>query len=80
MQITLDVSEKVAARAEADGVSVEAFVKKVAERAADPEITWDPIGPGPYSPEEAVRNIRELSKNLTLGGGITWKELIHGCD
>ncbi len=82
MQITVDISERVAAKAEADGVSVEAFVKTVAERAAEaePEVTWVRMEPGPYTPQEAVRNIRELSKGLTLGGDITLKELIHGDD
>jgi hypothetical protein len=66
MQITVDISEKVAARAQADGVSVETFVKTVAEQAAEPEgrVTWDRMSPGPYTPQEAGRNIRELSKGL----------------
>jgi hypothetical protein len=79
MQITVDVSEKVAAKAEADGVSVETFVKTVAEKAAEPEqrVTWVRIPPGPYTHEEAGRNIRELSKGLTLGEGLTIKDLIN---
>jgi len=79
MQITIDVSEKVAAQAEANGLSVEKFAEQVVENAAvaKPRIEWDSFGPGPYSPQEAVQNIRELSKRLTLGGDVTLKELIH---
>lgn len=79
MQITVDISEKVAAKAHADGVSVETFVKTVAEQAAEPEerVTWDRMKPGPYSPQEAGRNIRELSKGLTLGEGVTIQDLIN---
>ena len=79
MQITIDVSEKVAAQAEANGLSVKKFAEQVVEDAAGdkPRFEWDSFGPGPYRPQEAVRNIRELSRRLTLGGEVTLKELIH---
>jgi hypothetical protein len=79
MQITIDVSEKVAAQAEADGLSVEAFVQRVVERAAirDAVLDLHRIPPGPYTPQEAGPNLRELSKSLTLGDDVTLKELIH---
>ncbi len=41
------------------------------------EDSWTPLGPGPYTPEEAGRNIRELRKKNVLGGDVTLKELIH---
>jgi hypothetical protein len=79
MQIKIDVSEKVAAQAEANGLSVERFAQQVVEDAAGatPRMEWDSFGPGPYKPQEAVRNIRELSERLTLGDDVTLKELIH---
>jgi anthranilate/para-aminobenzoate synthase component II len=79
MQITIDISDEVAAKAQAAGLSVETFVQKAAERAAEPEqkVSWVRMTPGPYTPEEAGRNIRELSKGLTLGEGLTVKDLIN---
>jgi hypothetical protein len=76
MQITVDISEKVAARAEADGVSVESFVQKAVEDAVESKTDFEWVGPGPYTPQQAVQNIRELSKGLTLDG-IKIKDLIH---
>jgi hypothetical protein len=77
MQVTLDVSERVAARAESEGVSLETFIQRAAERAAtqDPELDLHRIPPGPYTPEEAGRNIRELRKKNLLGG-LKIKDLI----
>lgn len=58
---------------------MERFAQQVVEVAVGttPRFEWDSFGPGPYNPQEAVRNMRELSERLTLGGEVTLKELIH---
>jgi hypothetical protein len=72
MQITLEIPDELATEAENRGVSVESYVKELVDvaRKPRPEIKWRSLslGPGPYTPEEAVRNIRELRKKNTLGG------------
>jgi hypothetical protein len=78
MQILLEVPDELAAEAQSRGVSLESYVKEIVETARKPkaEIQWNRFGPGPYTPQEAGRNIRELSKRITLGGDVTLKKLI----
>jgi hypothetical protein len=76
MRISLDISERVVARAEADGVSVEAFVKSVSEQAAEPRPDTERERVDLQTTRDAASNIRELSKRLTLGG-IKIRDLVH---
>ena len=77
MPVTLELPEAVAIEAQAKGVAVETYVQElVQDSLALKKQGWSRFGPGPYTPQEAVKNIRELSKRLTLGG-IKIKDLIH---
>ena len=76
MQVTLELPDELAAEAKRRGVSVESFVQKAVEDAVESKTDFEWIGPGPYTPQQAVQNIRELSKRLTLDG-IKIKDLIH---
>jgi hypothetical protein len=77
MQITLELPDEVAAAAQAKGLAVEVFVREIVDEKLDLQRRGlVRFGPGPYTPEQAGRNIRELSKGLTLGG-IKIKDLIN---
>jgi hypothetical protein len=71
MTITVSVPDRLALEAQALGLSVEAFVERLAEQAA-PSETWIPN----RTPAEAVAHIRESRKGVTLGG-LKIKDLIH---
>lgn len=78
MTITVSVPDQLAQQAAAQGLSVEALVEQLAERAAqtNPEPQWVRFGPGPLTPEQAVDDIREARKGVTLGG-LKLKDLVH---
>lgn len=69
MQVTLEIPEKVAQRAEATGVDVATYVQRLIARDSDGgEVRVARFGPGTKSAQEAGEDIRELRKGLTLGG------------
>ena len=78
MTITVSVPEALARQAEAQGLSVEAYVERWAQQTAQTEgqVHWVRFGPGERTPEEAGRDIRELRKGITLGG-LKIKDLIN---
>lgn len=77
MTITVSVPDQLAQQAAARGLSVEAFVERLLEQEAQrEEPKGTRLGPGPLTPEEAGRHIRESRKGVTLGG-LKIKDLIH---
>ena len=70
MTIKVSVPDKLTERAAAQGLSVEALVEHLAEQAAhrEAEPKWVRFGPGPLTPEQAVDDLREARKGITLGG------------
>ena len=77
MQILLEISDRVVARAQEKGLEIEAYVRQVlADVGEKDSVEWTPFGPGPYTPQEAGQNIRELRKKNILGG-LKIKDLIH---
>ncbi len=72
MTITISIPDQLTQQAERRGVSVEAFV----ERALG-DLAFDNSRPANMmTPEEAVADIRELRKGLTLGG-VKIRDLIN---
>jgi hypothetical protein len=78
MTITVSVPDQLAQEAAARGLSVEALVEQLAERAVQTsrEPQWTRLGPGPFTPEQAVDDLREARKGVTLGG-LKIKDLVH---
>lgn len=78
MTITVSVPDQLAQQAAARGLSVEALVEQLAEQAAQssPEPNWTRLGSGPLTPEQAVDDLREARKGVTLGG-LKIKDLVH---
>lgn len=78
MTVTISVPEQLAEKAHAAGVSVESYIESLLEREAQrrEEPKWTRLGPGPLTPEEAVDDLREARKGVTLGG-IKIKDLVH---
>ena len=78
MTITVSVPDVLARQAAAQGLSVEAYVERLAVQAAqtDDQPHWVRFGPGGRTLEEAGRDIRELRKDVTLGG-LKIKDLIN---
>jgi hypothetical protein len=78
MQVLVEIPEHVAAQAQKKGLAIEPYVQQALNRLAeaDEEGSWTPLGGGPYTPEEAGRNIRELRKKNILGG-LKIRDLIH---
>ena len=72
MQVRINVPDRLAAEAQARGVSLEMYVEEMLAQQA--------IGPGgetlQESVGEAIDRIRELRKQNTLGG-LKTKDLIH---
>jgi len=70
MTITVSVPDELAAEAFARGLSVEALVEQLAQRAVGREVerSYTPLGPGRLTPEKAADEIRELRKGVTLAG------------
>jgi hypothetical protein len=75
MQITVDIPDEIAAQVQARGLTLDAYVQDlIASEAAKPKLIR--LGPGPYTPEEAARSIRESRKNSRLDG-LKIKDLIN---
>jgi anthranilate/para-aminobenzoate synthase component II len=77
MQVTVNISDEVAAQVQARGMALEAYVQGLVVSDASmsrPRLVR--LGPGPYSPQEAGRQIRELRKENRLDG-LKIKDLIE---
>ena len=78
MTITVSVPDQLAQQAQAAGLSVESYVERLlaqeTQRPEEPK--WTRIGPGPLTSQEAVDDIRELRKGVTLAG-LKIKDLVH---
>ena len=77
MQVTIDIPDHLAAQVQARGLALEAYVQGlvVSEEAAS-QLRRVRLGPGPYTPAEAGRRIRELRKANRLDG-LKIKDLIE---
>ena len=77
MQVTVNIPDEVAAQVQSRGLSLDAYVQRlVSSDAVVFKHGLVRLGPGPYTPEEAGRQIRELRKNNRLGG-LKIKDLIE---
>ena len=78
MTITVSVADQLAQQAQAAGLSIESYVERLLAQETQPrkEPKWTRLGPGPLTPEQAVDDIRELRKGVTLGG-LKIKDLVH---
>jgi hypothetical protein len=78
MTITISVSDQLAEQAAQKGLSVETYVEQLLEQEAQrqSEPKWSRFGPGPLTPEQAVDDLREARKGVTLRG-LKIKDLIH---
>jgi hypothetical protein len=80
MQITIDIPETLAHKAEAAGVDVPTYLQRLIERDVLSESAEGTrlvrFGPGPKTPAEAGADILEMQKRYTLGG-IKIKDLIE---
>jgi hypothetical protein len=83
MQITIDVPESIAARAQACGLPLENYIQQVLEHdiASQQDQTpaasrWIRFGSQEHSPQEAADRILALQKGTRLGG-LKIKDLIH---
>jgi len=75
MQVTIDIPDDLAARVRARGLTLDAYVRElIASEVSMPKLVR--LGPGPYTPEEAVDSIRESRKNSRLNG-LKTKDLIN---
>jgi hypothetical protein len=72
MQVKINVPDRLAAMAQARGVSVEVYVEGILDQQLISAEEETPKG----SVSEAVERIRELRKQNTLGG-MRAKDLIH---
>jgi hypothetical protein len=72
MQVKINVPDRLAAKAQARGVSLEMYVEEILDRQLISAEEEPPKG----SVSEAVDRIRELRKHNTLGG-LKTKDLIH---
>lgn len=77
MQITIDIPDELAAQVQARGLILADYIQGlVASDVATSRAGFVRLGPGPYTPEEAGRSIRELRKNNRLDG-LKIKDLIN---
>lgn len=84
MQVTINVPDRLAAEAQARGLSIEAYTERLlaheaAEATQESGADWIPLGgktPTREETEEAVRQILEFQQHHTLGG-LKLKDLIH---
>jgi len=77
MQVTVNIPDEFAAQVQARGLALEAYVQELVVSDASmsrPRLVR--LGPGPYSPIEAGRQIRELRKGNCLDG-LKIKDLIE---
>jgi len=72
MKVRVNVPDRLAAKAQARGVSLEMYVKEILDQQP---ISADQ-GPSKGSVSEAIDRIRELRKKNSLGG-LRPKDLIH---
>jgi len=71
MQITVDIPDEIAAQVQARGLTLDAYVQDlIASEAAKPKLIR--LGPGPYTPEEAARSIRERTYLPTVRCCTKW--------
>ena len=69
MQVTVDIPDEIAAQVKARGLALEKYVQAlVASDAESSKLRLTRLGPGPFTPEEAGQNIRELRKGVLLNG------------
>jgi hypothetical protein len=77
MQVTVNIPDTLAAQIQASGLALETYVQGlVASDAAVLKHCLVRLGPGPYSPAEAGRRIREMRKDNRLDG-LKIKDLIE---
>lgn len=80
MQVTIDIPEMLAHKAEAAGLDISAYLQRLIERDALLESATGTrlirFGPGSKTPAEAGADIIEMRKRYTLGG-IKIKDLIE---
>jgi anthranilate/para-aminobenzoate synthase component II len=78
MQVTVNIPDEVAAQVLASGLAIDAYLQGlvVSDTAAASKHRLVRLGPGPYSPAEAGRQIRELRKANRLDG-LKIKDLIE---
>lgn len=80
MTVTISVPDQLARQAEAAGLPVKSYIERLlaqeAQRREAPQ--WTRFGPGPLTPEEAGRELREIRKGVNLGG-LKLKDLVHEC-
>ena len=78
MTITISVPDEFAEQAAGCGLSVEAYVERLLEQEVErwkgPK--WTRLGGGPFTPAQAVDDLREARKGVTLGG-LKIKDLVH---
>lgn len=79
MQVTIDIPETVAHKAEAAGLDLTSYLQRLIEKDALPypedSARFVRFGPGTKTPAEAGADILEMQKRYTLGG-IKIKDLI----
>ncbi len=77
MQVTIEIPDDLAAYVRARGLALEEYVRDlVASEIASAEPKFVRFGPGPYTPEEAARSIRE-SRQSSHMNGLKIKDLIN---
>jgi hypothetical protein len=77
MQVVVNIPDEVALQVKARGLALEAYVQGlVVSDAAVPRPRLVRLGPGPFSPEEAGRQIRRLRRGNRLDG-LRVKDLIE---
>ena len=76
MQVTIEIPDEFAARVQARGLALDAYVRSLVASdvaAAVPKLVR--FGPGPHTPEQAARSIRE-SRGQNRLDGLKIKDLI----
>lgn len=76
MQVTVNISEEAAAKAQALGLEIEEYLERLVTSDTSASGQVGPFGPALYTPAEAVDRIRELRKGVRLNG-LKIKDLIN---
>ncbi len=78
MTVIVSVPDQLAQQAHTAGLSVQSYIERLLEQEAQrrEEPKWTRLGPGPLTPEQAGRDLREARKGVTLGG-LKIKDLVH---
>lgn len=79
MQVTIEISEIVAHKAEAAGLDVPTYLQRLIEKetlSSEGASRLVRFGPGPLTPAEAGADILDMRKRLKLGD-VKIKELIE---